>query len=164
MIRDTRLFSRPQVEVWDIFRCIISLKNATFPRYSPRLISPISFFFGPFPKLLLLQEKKIPLFLSALSSRVSSFSDLPDLCFLASCQLKPNKDLTCCALQLYVEQKNCLFAVTERPSAPFSEWKAWSGQSWRCALKGRGCRGSGRGLARVGHPARRACTLGIGRI
>ncbi len=54
--------------------------------YSPRLMSPMSFFFGPFPKLLLRdQEKKMPRFLSALSSLLSSFSDLPDLCFLPSC-------------------------------------------------------------------------------
>lgn len=45
----------------------------------------MSFFFGPFPKLLLRdQEKKIPRFLSAFSSRLSSFSDLPDRCFVAS--------------------------------------------------------------------------------
>lgn len=119
MISDTWLFSHPQVEVWDISMYYIP-KNATFPRYSPRLISPISFFFGPFPKLLLRDhEKKIPLFLSALSSRVSSFSDLPDLCFLASCQLKPNKALTFCTLQLYVEKKNYLFAVTELPPGTF---------------------------------------------
>lgn len=68
---------------------------------SPRLISPMSFFFGPFPKLLLRDhEKKIPRFLSALSSRASSFKDLPDLCFLASCWLKPNKALTYCTIQL----------------------------------------------------------------
>lgn len=49
-------------------------------------MSPMSFFFGPLPKLLLRdQEKKMPRFLSALSSLLSSFSDLPDLCFLPSC-------------------------------------------------------------------------------
>lgn len=67
--------------------------------FSPRLMSPISFFFGPFPKLLLRDhEKNMPRFLSALSSRLSSLSDLPDLCFLASCWLKnKNKDSTCYA-------------------------------------------------------------------
>lgn len=53
--------------------------------FSPRLISPISFFFGPFPKLLLRDhEKKMPRFLSAPSSLPSSFSAPPELCFLVS--------------------------------------------------------------------------------
>lgn len=119
MIRHHQLFSQPQVEVWDNLLNIRIPKTPTYPwfyskigiwvdlavDFSPRLISPMSFFFGPFPKLLLRdQEKKMPRFLSALSSRVSSFSDLPDFCFLASCWLKPNKDLTCCTQtkQLFV--------------------------------------------------------------
>lgn len=62
--------------------------------FSPRLMSPISFFFGPFPKLLLRDhEKKIPRFLSALSSLPSSVSDLPDLCFLASCGTEDKRDV-----------------------------------------------------------------------
>lgn len=53
----------------------------------PRLMSPMSFFFGPFPKLLLRDHEKKPRFLSALSSLPSSFSDLPERCFLTSCGL-----------------------------------------------------------------------------
>lgn len=69
-------------------KCIIkSFFLYYFKQISPRFMSPISFFFGPFPKLLLRdQEKKIPRFLSALSSLLSSFSDFPDLCFLMSCE------------------------------------------------------------------------------
>lgn len=64
-----------------------------FSNFLPRLMSPISFFFGPFPKLLLRDhEKKMPRFLSALSSLLSSFSDLPDLCFLISCWLQNKKN------------------------------------------------------------------------
>lgn len=89
--------------------CVAKALNSSWLRYqkatgliinfSPRLMSPISFFFGPFPKLLLRDhEKNMPRFLSALSSRLSSLSDLPDLCFLASCWLKnKNKDSTCYA-------------------------------------------------------------------
>lgn len=59
-------------------------------------MSPTSFFFGPFPKLLLRDhEKNMPRFLSAPSSLLSSVSDLPDLCFLASCWLGNKTVLTC---------------------------------------------------------------------
>lgn len=50
----------------------------------PKITSPISFFLGPFPKLLLRDHEKKLRFLSALSSLVSSFGDLPERCFLTS--------------------------------------------------------------------------------
>lgn len=88
------VFAHPQVDRFGMAEVAVD--------FSPRLTSPMSFFFGPFPKLLLRDhEKKIPRFLSALSSaRASSFGDFPGFCFLASCGLKPNKGLTHRTLQL----------------------------------------------------------------
>lgn len=68
--------------------CRGRLKHSPLSVHSlPRLMSPMSFFFGPFPKLLLRDQEKKPRFLSALSSLPSSFSDLPERCFLTSCGL-----------------------------------------------------------------------------
>lgn len=46
---------------------------------------------------------------------------------------------------------------------PFWGSTGWSGQSWHCALRGRGCRGFGRGPARADRPSQHACTPGRGR-
>lgn len=128
---------------------------------SPRLMSPMSFFFGPFPKLRLRDhEKKMPRFLSALSSLPSSFSDRPDLCFLASCQLQnKSEELAFWA----VRYNNITHIHKEWLLEPFSGWRVWSGQSWRYVWRVLGCRGSDKGLARVGHPPQHACTLGRAR-
>lgn len=67
----------------------------------------MSFFFGPFPKLLLRDQEKKPRFLSALSSLLSSVSDLPDLCFLASWGSEKTQKLDKvlkCSLEAYMLQ------------------------------------------------------------
>lgn len=132
--------------------------NLSFLFVSPRLMSPMSFFFGPFPKLRLRDhEKKMPRFLSALSSLPSSFSDRPDLCFLASCQTQNKSE----ELTLWAVRNNDITHIhKEWLLKPFSGWRVWSDQSWRCVWRALGCRGSDKGLARVGHPPQHACTLG----
>ena len=96
-------------------------------------MSPISFFFGPFPKLLLRDhEKKMPRFLSALSSRLSSFSDLPDLCFLASCWLKNKKQRLNLLCQTNEKCQQCLASM----KSPFSAVKK---QQWNLFRSGK-CR------------------------
>lgn len=88
----------PSVGAWEVCAAKTRLKlkrhthnpqifgNNVAP-FSPRLMSPMSFFFGPFPKLLLRPHgKNMPRFFSAFSSLLSSFSDFPDFCFLASCR------------------------------------------------------------------------------
>lgn len=123
--------------------CVAKALNSSWLRYqkatgliinfSPRLMSPISFFFGPFPKLLLRDhEKKMPRFLSALSSRLSSFSDLPDLCFLASCWLKNKKQRLNLLCQTNEKCQQCLASM----KSPFSAVKK---QQWNLFRSGK-CR------------------------